>query len=147
MFCPGTSTLADGRILITGGQTSIVTSIYNPWTDVWSRGTRMNVGRGYQTQITLSDGTVFVFGGSWSGGLGNKDGEIYSELGGVGRWTMKYGIKAVEEVITNDKDGIYRSDSHMWLFEATNGNILLAGPAKRMHWINITGNGTVTPTV
>jgi galactose oxidase len=147
MFCPGTSTLPDGRILVTGGQTNIVTSIYNPWTDTWSRGTRMNVGRGYQSQITLSDGSVFLFGGSWNGGLGNKDGEVYTEIGGVGRWTRKFGIRAVGEVITNDTAGIYRSDSHMWLFEATNGNIFLAGPARRMHWINLNGNGTVWPSV
>jgi galactose oxidase len=146
MFCPGTSTLADGRVLITGGEHSMQASIYNPWTDAWATAPKMNIGRGYHSHTTLSDGSVFTMGGSWSGGLDNKHGEVYTEIGGVARWTIKHNIRCVGEVVTKDKDGIYRSDNHMWFYEHKSGNILLAGPSKRMHWINIAGNGTVTPT-
>lgn len=45
------------------------------------------------------------------------------------------------------KQGEYRSDNHMWLFEAPNGKIFHAGPAKQMHWIDLTGDGTVTESV
>jgi galactose oxidase len=108
----------------------------------------MNVARGYQSQLTLSDGRVFVFGGSWSGGVGGKVGEVYTELqNGTGTWTLKNGITTIPSCLTNDTEGIYRSDNHMWMFEHTDGRILQAGPSKRMHWISLDGNGTITPTV
>jgi galactose oxidase len=148
MFCPGTSTLHDGRILVSGGQTNILTSVYDPRNDTWSIGKRMNIGRGYQSQLTLSDGRVFVFGGSWNGGIGGKDGEVYTEFrNGSSVWTRKPGITTIPSCLTNDTQGLYRSDSHTWLFEHTDGRIFQAGPSKRMHWITLAGNGTISPTV
>lgn len=147
MFCPGTATLADGRIIVTGGQSSALTSIYNPLNDTWVKGPKMAVGRGYQSQTLLSDGSVFVFGGSWSGGIGGKFGELYTELPGAPKWTWKGGIDTSGSVVTNDTQGLYRSDSHMWMFEAPNGRIFHAGPSKRMHWFDLNGNGTMTESV
>ena len=37
MFCPGTSTLADGRVVITGGLSTRQTSIFNPATGTWKK--------------------------------------------------------------------------------------------------------------
>ena len=68
MFCPGISVLSDGRIVVTGGNDSAKTSIYNPATDAWTTGPAMTTARGYQASTTLSDGRVFTIGGSWSGG-------------------------------------------------------------------------------
>jgi hypothetical protein len=39
----------------------------------------MNIPRGYQGAVTLSDGSAFTIGGSWSGGQGNKDADIWTE--------------------------------------------------------------------
>ena len=84
MFCPGISVLADGRIVVTGGNDSAKTSIYNPATDAWTTGPAMTTARGYQASATLSDGRVFTIGGSWSGPVGgsgstpHKAGEVYS---------------------------------------------------------------------
>jgi galactose oxidase len=148
MFCPGTSILPDGRFLVTGGQTNILTSIYNPTTDTWTTGKRMNIGRGYQSQLTLSDGRVFTFGGSWNGAIGGKIGEVYTEFpNGTAGWSQRPGITTIPSVVTNDTQGLYRSDNHMWFFEHTDGRILQAGPSKQMHWITLAGNGTITPTV
>jgi galactose oxidase len=146
MFCPGTSTLADGRILITGGLSDRRASIYDYRNDSFSRTADMNIGRGYQSQLTLSNGDVFTLGGSWSGGTGNKLGEVYTEST-TRKWTTKPGINAAGDILTDDFQGVYRSDNHMWLFEATDGRIFHAGPARRMHWINLAGTGSVTQSV
>ena len=37
-----------------------------------------------QASATLSDGRVFLIGGSWSGGTGNKNGEVRSRICGPG---------------------------------------------------------------
>ena len=35
----------------------------------------------------------------------------------------------------------------MWLFEAKDGRVFHAGPAKQMHWFNLTGDGSVTDSM
>ena len=73
MFCPGTSMLPDGKILISGGSNSSKTTLYNPATNAWSAGPDMMIARGYQSNVTTSTGEVFTIGGSWSGGIGQQD--------------------------------------------------------------------------
>ena len=34
-----------------------------------------------QATAALSDGRIFVIGGSWTGGLGGKNGEMYTDDG------------------------------------------------------------------
>jgi galactose oxidase len=145
MFCPGTSLLADGRLLITGGKFGVMTTLYDPWDDTWTSATNMTVERGYHSQLTLSDGRIFVLGGSWSGTLGNKYGELYDPT--TSSWTPKPGTVPVGTILTNDVEGSYRTDNHMWLFEASNGRIFHAGPAKITHWIDLDGNGSITTSV
>ena len=45
--------------------------------------------RGYHSMVTLSNGSVFTIGGSWSGGAGNKHGEIYEN----GSWRLLNGVR------------------------------------------------------
>jgi galactose oxidase len=145
MFCPGTSLLADGRLLITGGKSAVMTTLYDPWDDTWKSATNMTVERGYHVQLTLSDGRIFALGGSWSGKVGNKYGELYDP--NTQLWTPKPGTAPVGTILTNDVEGLYRSDNHMWLFEASNGRIFHAGPAKFTNWIDLDGNGSITTSV
>lgn len=63
MLCPGTTLLADGRVLISGGAGGEQTTIYNPHNDTWERADKMIIGRGYQTNAMLPDGSVFTLGG------------------------------------------------------------------------------------
>ncbi len=35
-----------------------------------------------QATTALSDGRIFVIGGSWTGGLGGKNGEVYTDGAG-----------------------------------------------------------------
>jgi hypothetical protein len=146
MFCPGINNLADGRIMATGGSSAGKATIYNPVTESWIATDNMNYGRGYQGAVTLSDGSAFTVGGSWSGGNGVKDAEIWTEASG---WTVLPGI--TKDVLYNAQDdiyetqaGSYRLDNHAWLWAAPNGKIFHAGPGETMHWIDVTGNGSYT---
>ena len=136
MFCPGTALLFDGSLLVVGGVTSGVTSKFN---GSWYPSSALNIRRGYNAAVTLSNGGVFTLGGSWSGGYGNKSGELWTSSTG---WRTLAGVQP-GPFLTNDTAGIYRQDNHMWLFAASNGWVFHAGPSKAMHWINTAGAGTV----
>lgn len=129
MFCPGLSIDANGRAIVTGGDDASKTSIYNPQTDAWTIGATMKISRGYQASTTLSDGRIFTIGGSWSGGLGGKNGEIYDA--GLNQWSLLSGCP-VAPMLTNDAQGIFRQDNHGWLFGWKSGSVFQAGPSAAM---------------
>ncbi|KAF2418926.1 galactose oxidase [Tothia fuscella] len=141
MFCPGISMDFNGRIVVTGGDDAAKTSIYTPTSATFSSGSDMNVARGYQSSATLSNGRIFTIGGSWSGGVFQKNGEIYNPSNNV--WTRLDGAD-VTPMLTNDAEGVYRADNHGWLFGWKNGAVFQAGPSKAMNWYTTTNNGGVT---
>ncbi|WP_158592188.1 galactose oxidase-like domain-containing protein [Noviherbaspirillum sedimenti] len=138
MFCPGTTMLADGRILINGGSSSQKTTFYNPANDAWTTGPLMNIPRGYPGNTILADGSVLTLGGAWSGGASAKDAEIWSPSG----WRVMSGIP-IAPFIGPDPRGTYRGDNHLWLFAQANGRVFHAGPGANMHWIDTSANGQV----
>ncbi|MFL9982751.1 RICIN domain-containing protein [Paraburkholderia sediminicola] len=142
MFCPGIVNLPDGRVFVTGGSSSDKTSFYTPSTHAWSSGDLMNIPRGYQGSVTLSNGNVFLVGGSWNGGMGGKTGETWTSGSG---WKVNSAILA-DYILTNDAAGIFRQDNHAWLFAVSNGRVFHAGPSKAMHWFDTAGAGNVTPS-
>jgi galactose oxidase len=74
----------------------------------------MQLRCGYQSSTTLSDGCVFVIGGSFSVGSNlQKDGEVYDP--NAKTWAMLSGAK-VKPMLTDDFDGIFGSNNHAWLF-------------------------------
>ncbi|RZL97691.1 MAG: DUF1929 domain-containing protein, partial [Variovorax sp.] len=137
MFCPGTTNLADGRILVSGGSNADRSSIYDPATGAWSSAAAMRIPRAYQANTILRDGSVLTLGGSWAGGLGGKHAETWSDAAG---WNLLPGVR-VDDFLTADPAGIYRADNHMWLLPAGNGQVFHAGPSATMHWIDTTGTG------
>lgn len=139
MFCPGLSLDFNGRTVVTGGNDAPRTSIYDPGADNWISGPNMVISRGYQAQCTLSDGRTFVIGGSWSGGQGNKNGEIYDP--NSNSWTGLAGCP-VAPMITNDNGGIFRADNHGWLFGWKDGSVFQAGPSVHMNWYGTGGGGS-----
>jgi galactose oxidase len=139
MFCPGTSMLPDGRILVNGGSSSSKTSIFDPTSGIWSQSQVMNIPRGYQGNTVLSTGEVLTLGGSWSGGQGNKHAEVWSSGNG---WRQLQGVP-VDDFIGPDPRGVYRGDNHMWLIAASGGWVFHAGPAVQMHWIDTNGSGGI----
>ncbi|MCJ1341807.1 hypothetical protein MMC09_007104 [Bachmanniomyces sp. S44760] len=138
MFCPGISVDATGRTIVTGGNSASKTSIYDPTQDAWISAANMNIGRGYQASATCSDGRIFTIGGSWSGGEGGKNGEIYSPSANT--WTLLPGAD-VAAMLTADAQGVYRADNHGWLFGWKNGSVFQAGPSKAMNWYSTAGSG------
>ncbi|PNS14664.1 hypothetical protein CAC42_1686 [Sphaceloma murrayae] len=142
MFCPGISQLFDGRIMITGGASAAVVSIYDPVRNEFVRGPDMKLARGYQSSTTLSTGGVFTIGGSFTGGLGGKVGEVYDPK--TNAWTLLPGADDVP-LLTKDLEGIWREDNHAWLYAWTGGSVFQAGPSGKMNWYGTTGRGSVTP--
>ncbi|MDB5816668.1 MAG: hypothetical protein JWQ11_308 [Rhizobacter sp.] len=139
MFCPGTTNLADGTLLVNGGDDSKKTSLYNAATNTWATGAEMNLGRGYQANTLLQDGSVLTFGGSWSGGMSRKHAEVWTPAGG---WRALPGVP-VWPAVGQDPSIAYRGDNHMWLFPSANGQVLQAGPSPGMNWIDTRGDGTI----
>lgn len=141
MFCPGISALQDGRIVITGGSDAEKVSIYDPSTNQFTRGPDMKIARGYQTSATLSDGRVFTIGGSYSGGIFRKPGEVYDPAAST--WALLQGADPAP-LETTDREGAWRIDNHAWLFSWSNGSVFQAGPSKAMHWYGTANGGSVT---
>ena len=142
MFCPGISTDASGRIVVTGGNDAPRTSVFDPSSNGWAALPDMTVGRGYQSQTTIWDGRIFTIGGSWSGPKGGKNGEIYDPV--ANKWT---GLPAcdVTAMLTNDKEGVSKADNHAWLFGWKQGSVFQAGPSKQMNWYGVSGSGSQKP--
>ena len=138
-FCEGTAQLPDGRVLVTGGSNPATSSLMDT-AGRFSNGPNVNISRGYAGQTLTSRGQVFVLGGSWSGGSGGKKGELYTP---GGSWSVLANVSP-DDFVTADPSGVYRADNHMWLLAADDGWVFHAGPAKKMHWINTSGGGTVS---
>ena len=96
------------------------TSVYVPSSNSWASRANMQIPRGYQSSTTCSDGRIFTIGGSWSGPLGGKNGEIYNPTANT--WTLLPGCP-VAPMLTNDNQGIFRSDNHAWLFGWKSGSV------------------------
>ncbi|KAI9148137.1 putative galactose oxidase precursor [Paramyrothecium foliicola] len=131
MFCPGLSMSSDGRVFVTGGTVPEKTTIFNDDIDDWVAEPDMKIPRGYHSQATLADGRIFVIGGSWSGGIGGKNGEIFSAV--ENNWTALPAC-SVLPMFTNDKRGILAADNHAWLFSWSNNSVFQAGPSSAMNW-------------
>ncbi|KAL8838673.1 MAG: hypothetical protein Q9176_004913 [Flavoplaca citrina] len=142
MFCPGISLTKSGLIVVSGGTNAEKTSIYHPDTRSWSSAANMILPRGYNSQVTLSNGGIFNIGGSWSGARGGKNGEYYDPVANT--WSLRPGCP-VAPILTDDAEGIFRSDNHAWLFARQNNSVFQAGPSKNMNWFTTDGQGTTTP--
>ncbi|KAH8175232.1 f5/8 type C domain-containing protein [Sarocladium implicatum] len=140
MFCPGISMDQNGQMVVTGGNDAARTSIYDPATQSWLSGPNMKIARGYQSSVTLSDGRIFTIGGSWSGGEFDKPGEVYNPT--TQQWTLLSNAKVIP-MLTQDKQGLFRSDNHGWLFGWRNRTVFQAGPSTAMHWYYTSGSGDV----
>ena len=135
MFCPGTALLSDGRILVNGGSSNRATSIFDPKTGIWSKSNLMNIPRGYEGNTLLSTGEVLTLGGSWSGGVGGKNAELWASGKG---WRLLPGVPIDPFVGSPQSSG----DEHLWLAQS-GGWVFHAGPAAEMHWIDTNGSGAI----
>jgi galactose oxidase len=143
MFCPGISYDGTGMMVVTGGNDASETSLFDSVSDKWIRASEMQLRRGYQASTTLSDGRVFVIGGSWAGASNvDKDAEVYDPA--TRNWTMLPDAK-VAPMVTDDLEGVWRADNHGWIFGWKDQSVFQAGPSKNMNWYSAHGNGSVEP--
>jgi len=87
----------------------------------------------------LTNGSVLTLGGSWSGGRGGKNAEVWTN----GSWRLLPGVTAAP-VTGPDPAGVYRGDNHLWLFAVGDGQVFHAGPSAPMHWLLTSGNGSIS---
>lgn len=102
IWCSGTSLLADGRVLVTGGNLRYVETpqynqyaglnqvyTFNPYNETWTRQPDMAHGRWYPSQLLMPDGRTLILQGldESSTGEKNRDVEVFTpspNLDGVG---------------------------------------------------------------
>ncbi|GIZ44747.1 hypothetical protein CKM354_000793700 [Cercospora kikuchii] len=143
MFCPGIAIDGTGNMVVTGGNDAAQTSLFIASENKWQSAKPMKLERGYQATTTLSDGRVFVIGGSWAGGSNiDKNGEVYDPA--TREWTSLPGAR-VEPMLTDDMEGPWRADNHGWLFGWRNRTVFQAGPSQSMNWYFVEGKGDVLP--
>ena len=91
LHCAGESMLADGRVIVVGGQNGAthngtsVTSIFDPSTGAWTQGADMAYLRWYATSTTLADGRVLATSGDAPDGSRATIPEIYDPVANT--WT------------------------------------------------------------
>ena len=90
IWCAGQTLLADGRVLVVGGNIPKGPSgnyrgldsiyIFDPWTEEWAFQGKMNDGRWYPTTTLLPDGRVLITSGLSADGSGdlNDDVEVFT---------------------------------------------------------------------
>lgn len=134
MFCPGIAMLPDGRLFVNGGgPDSPRTSIFDFRTNQWSNAQDMNIGRWYNTSVTLPNGNVFTLGGNRSSENRIAPGELWNAFSG------EWGI--LENISSSVLFGYDRSDEYPRMFVAPNGNIFASGPTPMMHWFDLSNQG------
>ena len=101
LWCAGQTQLADGRVLVVGGNIPKTGSefrgldsiyIFDPWTETWTLQGRMNEGRWYPTSTLLPNGQVVITSGLKRDGSGdiNTDVNVFTpnpDPAGVGTIT------------------------------------------------------------
>ncbi len=85
LFCAAHTTLADGRVLVTGGHNGGEigikdTNIFSPETGNWNRPPDMQYARWYPSNVTLGDGRVVVLSGQITGGTFADIPELYNPI-------------------------------------------------------------------
>ena len=140
IWCSGTSFLADGRVLVTGGNLSYINTpgatysglkhvyTFNPFNETWTQQPDMAHGRWYPGQLLMPDGRTVIINGFDEQGIGarNVDVELFTpspNLNGIGKIT-KIGT------LTGD----YVGDYYPHMFWMPSGRALVAGPYTNDSW-------------
>jgi hypothetical protein len=144
-FCSGHSFLPDGRLLIVGGHNDATghphadgvgvpfVSVFNPFTNSWSRLPDMNAGRWYPTSTTLANGDVLVLSGTSAPGVLDTLPQV---LMSDGTWRS----------LTNAQDAVPLGvDLYPRMFLTPDGRVFKAGPDQDTWFLNTSGLGAWTP--
>jgi YVTN family beta-propeller protein len=134
MFCGGTAMLPDGRVVVNGGRaTTKLSSIFDWNANSWAALPNMNDPRWYNPSVALPDGGVFTVSGSG----GSNTAERWDEATG---WRRLSGIGWSSVTAEPGYINIW----HPFLMVAPNGKLFHFGPTDTMHWVDVSGTGSMT---
>ncbi|MEM9529789.1 MAG: putative Ig domain-containing protein [Pseudomonadota bacterium] len=140
MFCAHLVMLESGEVFVNGGRNqanSPWTSTFDHTTSSWTPREDMNRGRWYPTTVAMPNDRVFTAIGSGGG--------QYPELWTAGQgWSSKNGINLNAPIL--DYNDHYERNWWPLLHLAPNGQIFHSGPTPVMHYIDPTGNGSISAT-
>lgn len=139
IFCSGHTFLADGRLLVTGGNVADNVGLphataYDPFADSWSLYPDMNAGRWYPTSVLLPDGDVAVESGDIAPGTVNTLPQVLDVRRGF--WRSLTDAQAERPVI---------ADLYPRLLLAPDGRIFKAGPDRDSWFLDTSGAGDWVP--
>ena len=131
IFCAGYTQLADGRLLVAGGNKNtaldgiVQTHIFDWRTETWTRGPDMAAARWYPAVQALGNDEAVIVGG------GPAIPEVFQTNGTLRRLTTAGG---------------YSDRLYPFLTTRPNGQVELMGPPGQMNTINTSGTGAITAT-
>jgi hypothetical protein len=131
IFCAGYTQLANGNVLVVGGNKNaatdgiVQTHIFNWQNETWSRGPNMAAERWYPAVQALGNDEAVIVGG------GPAIPEVYQKNGTLRRLTNASG---------------YSDRLYPFLTTRPNGQVELMGPSTQMNTINTSGTGAITAT-
>jgi hypothetical protein len=122
LFCSGNVTLADGRVLIVGGNSSRThsidaTHIFDPVTNGWTRVANLKIARWYTAATELGDGRVLALSGSITASSWADTPEIYDPA--TDTWTLMSGINTSQ----------VHEDEYPFSYLAPNGKVFTIAPS------------------
>ena len=147
IWCSGNSLMADGRVLVTGGNLMYTVEspggkfaglnhvyTFDPFTERWKRQPDMQHGRWYPTNLLMPDGRSLIMGGLDERGFGdkNEDLELFTpsrSRGGRGRVSLLGGSG-----VLGDPGRPPVGDYYPHLFWMPSGRGLVAGPWTTDTW-------------
>lgn len=130
IFCGGHSLLADGRLLVTGGNIASdqglpTANLFDYRTGQWTQGPQMARGRWYPTNTALPSGEMLVSSGEDATGALNPIPEVW-QLDGTWR-----------ELTAASLEIPY----YPWMFVAPDGRVFYAGWSRTSRWLDPSGTG------
>ncbi len=136
VFCGGHALLADGKLLVSGGhfESNIglkYASIYDPFTNTWTRLPDMNAGRWYPTNTAMPNGDMLVIAGTDTAQrVGeNRLPQVWQVA--TGSWRNLTGAQLT--LLT-----------YPWMFVAPNGKLFAAGSDEVSRYLDTSGKGAWT---
>jgi hypothetical protein len=149
IWCAGQSFLADGRLLVTGGNMAYETATedykglnkvytFNPWSETWTEQPDMRHGRWYPSQVLMADGRAVIMSGLDESGVINPPPETRSYNKDIEIFTPSEDLDGRGQVtVLGEREGegqAPRGGYYPHMFWMPSGRMLVAGQEQRDSW-------------